>query len=235
MSIAKRAPSSGSGYALQQKKQRMLEVDAEKADSYLVEEQPGRVPLDCIKWHPMNRGGRIMPMHVHMVAEEIVTNGTSLRRYSPVKLVEVPEDEEKNWLKLIKHKTSLNTLLPTMARFSPTGPYYATLDHSHFCAAQQLIAEGGRRLYDRDDGIRLELSDKDDEGQAIQKVGVVAIVYSKELWKDRAALLAIMREDSLNATIAKGDGLPPRRDRHVVGPALVTQFGNPVDDQMQLG
>ena len=81
-------------------------------------------------------------------------------------------------------------------------------------------------MYDRDDGIRLELSDKDDEGQAIQKVGVVAIVYSKELWKDRAALLAIMREGNL---------CKPWREWHVVGPALVTQLGNPVDDQMQPG
>ena len=150
MSTAKRAPSSGSGYALQQKKQRMLAVQDEKADSYLVEEQPGRVPLDCIKWHPMNRGhSGIMPMHVHVVAHEIVTRGTSLRRYGSVKLVEVPEGDVENWLTRIKRKTRLNKLLPTMVRFSPTGPYYANLDHSHFCAAQQLIAEGGRRLYDR--------------------------------------------------------------------------------------
>ena len=198
MSSSKRTPSSGSGYEPQHKKQKMLAAQADKADSYLVKKQPGRLPLDCMKWHPSNRGhSGIMPMHVHDVAQEIVTHGTSLRRYNAVKVVEVPEDEVNNWLKLSKHKTSLNTLLPTMARFSPTGPYYATLDSEYFCAAQQLIAEGGRRLYDRDDRIRLELSDVDDEGQAIQKVGVVAIVYSKELWKDRAALLAIMREGNL--------------------------------------
>ena len=51
-----------------------------------------------------------------------------------------------------------------MARFSPTGPYYACLDHSHFCVAQQLIAEGGRKLYDQEDGIRLELKEDDEEG-----------------------------------------------------------------------
>ena len=212
MSTSKRAPSYGSGYAPQQKKTR-LAVQADKADRYLVKKQPARVPLDCIKWHPSNRGhSGIMPMHVHMVADDIVTHGTSLRRYSPVKLVEVPEDEEKKWLKLIKHKTSLNTLLPTMARFSPTGPYYATLDHNYFCAALQLIAEGGRRLYDRDDGIRLELKEYDEEGHAIQKMGVVATLYSKELWKDRAALLAIMREDNLNASICKR-----RRITHAAG------------------
>ena len=142
-------------------------------------------------------------MHVHDVAYEIVTKGTSLRRYGSVKRVEVPEGDQNEWLRQIKHKTSLNTLLPTMSRFSPTGPYYATLDKSHFCVAQQLIAEGGRKLHDKEDGVRLELSDWHEEGHAIQKMGVVATVYSKELWNDRAALLAIMREDKLNATIAK--------------------------------
>ena len=81
-------------------------------------------------------------------------------------------------------------------------------------------------MYDREDGVRLELRDDDEEGHEIQKTGVVASVYSKELWKDRAALLAIMREGNL---------CKPWREWHVVGPALVTQFGNPVDDQMQLG
>ena len=138
-------------------------------------------------------------MHVHEIAEEIVTQGTSLRRYGSVKVVEVPEGDQNEWLKVIKHKMSLNTLLPTMIRFSPTGPYYANLDHTHFCAAQQLIAEGGRKLYDKEDGVRLELSDWDEEGHVIQKMGVVATVYSKELWKDRAALLAIMREDNLKS------------------------------------
>ena len=118
----------------------------------------------------MNRGhSGITPMHVHDLANEIVTKGTSLRRYGSVKLVEVPEGDQNEWLKVIKQKTSLNTLLPTMVRFSPTGPYYANLDHTHFCAAQQLIAEGGRKLYDKPDCIRLELRDDDEEGHEIQK------------------------------------------------------------------
>ena len=225
--LSKRAPSSCNGYEPQHKKQKMRAAQADKADWYLVKKQPGRLPLDCMKWHPMNRGhSGIMPTHVHDVAHEIVTHGTSLRRYCSVKVVEVPEGDRNEWLKVIKQKTSLNTLLPTMIRFSPTGPYYANLDHTHFCAAQQLIAEGGRKLYDQEDGIRLELKEDDEEGHAIQKMGVVATVYSKELWKDRAALLAIMREGNL---------LTPWRQWHVLGPALVTQFGNPVDDQMQPG
>ena len=184
MSISKRTPSSGSGYAPQHKKQKMLAAQADKADSYLVKKQPTRLPLDCIKWHPSNRGhSGIMPMHVHAVAEEIVTKGTSLRRYNSVKVVEVPEDEVNNWLKQIKQKTSLNTLLPTMVRFSPAGPYYANIDHSHFCAAQQLIAEGGRKLYDKGDGVRLELRDNDEEEHAIQKMGVVATISSKNYGK----------------------------------------------------
>ena len=184
----------------------MQSVQADKADKYLLKKHPERVPLDNIKWHPSNRGhSGIMPMHVHEIAEEIVTKGTSLRRYGSVKLVEVPETEQNQWLKQIKGKTNVNTSLPSMVRFSPTGPYYANLDHSHFCAAQSLIAEGGRRLYDREDGMRLELKEDDEEGIAIQKMGVRVTVYSKELWNDKAALLAIMREDNLNASIARGE------------------------------
>ena len=131
MSRAKRTHASDSGYAPQHKKSKMMAVQADKADSYLLKKQPGRLHLGCMKWHSIHRGhSGIMPMHVHVVAHEIVTMGTSLRRYGSVKLVEVPEGVVENWLKLIKHKTSLNTLLPTMVRFSPTGPYYANLDHS---------------------------------------------------------------------------------------------------------
>ena len=36
-------------------------------------------------------------------------------------------------------------------------------------------------------------------------MGVVATVYSKELWNDKAALFAIMREDNLNASIARAE------------------------------
>ena len=204
--LSKRAPSSGNGYEPQHKKQKMLAAQADKADKYLLKKHPERLPLDCMKWHTSNRGhSGIMPMHVHELAEEIVTQGTSLRRYGSVKLVVVPEGDQNEWLKVIKQKTSLNTLLPTMIRFSPTGPYYANLDHTHFCAAQQLIAEGGRKLYDKEDGIRLELKEDDEEGHAIQKMGVVVTVYSKELWNDKAALLAIMREDNLNASIARAE------------------------------
>ena len=184
----------------------MQSVQADNADKYLLKKSPERVALDRIKWHPINRGhSEIMPMHVHEVAEDIVMNGTSLRRYGRVKLVEVPETIQNEWLKQIKKKTSTNTLLPSMARFSSTGPYYACLDHSHFCAAQQLIAEGGRRLYDAEHGMRLELKEGDEEGIAIQKMGVRVTVYSKELWNDKAALLAIMREDNLNASIARAE------------------------------
>ena len=94
MSISKRTPSSGSGYAPQPKKQKMMAVQADNADSYLLKKQPGRLPLGCMKWHPINRGhSGIMPMHVHDVAFEIVTKGASLRRYGSVKLVEVAEGD----------------------------------------------------------------------------------------------------------------------------------------------
>ena len=39
----------------------------------------------------------------------------------------------------------------------------------------------------------------------IQSHGVLATVFGAKLWEDSAALLAIMREDNLDAEIAKGE------------------------------
>ena len=46
--------------------------------------------------------------------------------------------------------------------------------------------------------MQLKLKDNDTEGKLIQEHGVIAELYTKDLWKDKAALMAIMREDNAN-------------------------------------
>ena len=143
-----------------------------------------------------------MPFHVHDVAYDVCTEGTSKRRYGQVRLVEVPETVRNSWLSANQKKATMNPFLANFQAMSHTGPVYATLCCSHFVEAQKLIAEGGRRYRDKPDEIRLQLRDDDEEGKLIQSQGVIATVYSETLWEDSAALLAIMREDNLDATIA---------------------------------
>ena len=97
---------------------------------------------------------------------------------------------------------------PLVARFqaiSHTGPLYATLSCIHFVEAQKIITEGNRHYKDIPESLRLQLLENDTEGQLIQEQGVNAIVYGEKLWEDTAALLAIMREDNLDAEIAKSE------------------------------
>ena len=63
--------------------------------------------------------------------------------------------------------------------------------------------EGGRKFMDMTEGLHFQLRDGEVEGMLIQSHGVVATVYTAKLWEDSAALLAIMREDNLDAEIAK--------------------------------
>ena len=63
--------------------------------------------------------------------------------------------------------------------------------------------DGGRTYKDQQGGQRFRLREDDLEGGLIQSHGVIATVYSAELWDDPAALLALMREDNLDAEISK--------------------------------
>ena len=48
-SKSKRAHSAGSGYEPQDKKQKMQAAQADKADKYLLNKHPERLPLGCMK------------------------------------------------------------------------------------------------------------------------------------------------------------------------------------------
>ena len=206
MSNSKRVSSSKTeGYEPQMKKHKLL-TDADRADTYLVTHQPGRVKLTKMSWLHENRGGHgILPFHVHDIAYSICTEGTSARRYNVVRLVEVPESAKKMWLAGNKCKASLNPLLANFGAMSHNGQLYATLCCTHFVEACKLILEGGRRYNDQDEGLPFRLRDDDAEGLLIQEHGVQAVVYSTKLWNDPAALLALMRENNGYSTIANSE------------------------------
>ena len=198
--------SSSEPPAKKTKKEKALLHDADRAEKYLDPIQPGRVHIGQINYHEYNRGGQgIMPMHVHLIARNVCVDGTSKRRYHAVKLVRVPEAVEKKWIVMIRMKARLNSLLPNCEAMSHTGPFFATLRCTHFVGAHQLIKEGSRRYLDQPAGFRLVRRDDDHEGKLIQSKGVAAIAYSPELWNDTAALLAVMREDNLDADVTKGE------------------------------
>ena len=190
--------SENDGYEPQAKKRKLFLSDATRAETYLV--MTGRVHLSMISWmRPLHRGARdIMPEHVHEIAAKICTIGTSQRLYAPVKLVEVPERFRARWASANQMKAATNPLLANFQAVSHTEPMYATLRGSHFVEAQKLVGEGGRRFRDQPDGIRLQLTDSDCEGRLIQSHGVVAFVYSAELWEDSAAMIAMLREGNLD-------------------------------------
>ena len=198
--------SSSEPPAKKTKKQKALLQDADRAEKYLDPIQPGRVHIGQINYHEYNRGGQgIMPMHAQDVALGICKSGTSKRRYKSVRLVVVPEAAVKTWLSAIQKKIKRSSLLAKFQAPSHAGPLYATLNCTHFVGAQRLILEGGRRHKDQPGGQRFRLREDDLEGGLIQSQGVIATVYSAELWDDPAALLAIMREDNLDAEINKGE------------------------------
>ena len=151
------------------KKQKALLQEADRADKYLDPIQPGRVHIGQINYHEDNRGGQgIMPMHVHVLAQNICVEGTTKRRYHAVRLVRVPEAVEEKWIAMIRKKARMNSLLPNISAMSHTGPFFAALKCTHFVGAQQLIKEGGRRYMDQPDGILLVRRDDDHERTLIQ-------------------------------------------------------------------
>ena len=134
---------------------------ADRVEACLINNKPKRVHLSKIEWQPAKRSWQgILPMHVHAIAHDIVTQRTSMGRYKSVELIEAPKP-----------------MLPHLKTMSTTGRFYATLSNAHFCIAHPLIAEGGRRDQDQPDGLRLEQRAHDAEGALIHSTGVLATAY----------------------------------------------------------
>ena len=140
--------STAKGYEPQAKKQKIradtLLADADRAEQYYIPNQPTRVPLNRISWHPDNRGGQeILPLHAQEIALDISTNLTSKRRYGSVKLVQVPENVVHVWLAANRKKAAINPLLANFEAMSPTGPYYATVKCTHTSSNAKNYAREG--------------------------------------------------------------------------------------------
>ena len=120
--------------------------EADRADKYLPPAQPGRVELSKIYWHLAHRGGQgIMPTHAQDVALGICKSGISKRRYKSVRLLVVPEGDVPKWLSAIQKKIKRSPLLARFKAMSHAGPFYATLNCTHFVGAQRLILERGSK------------------------------------------------------------------------------------------
>ena len=136
--------------------------------------------------------------------------GKVVRRYQHVKLVEMPEHRVKYWLADNKWLADLGYApmkTPKMADFeamSHTGPYYASLGGTGFVEAHKIIKEGNRRFRDNPLGVPFVLKEDDEEGRLIQEFGVLAVVYTAELWDDDFALDALAREDDVYEEPSRG-------------------------------
>ena len=67
------------------------------------------------------------PMYLHRLAASIMYNGTSLRRYREVKLVEVPVDGVQSWLDANSKRAEPNPLLSDFSAMSHQGPYLSLI------------------------------------------------------------------------------------------------------------
>ena len=143
MAESKRSSSfTDIGYTPQTNEQERMMSAADRVEACLINNKPKRVHLSKIEWKPAKRGWHgILPMHAHAIAHDFVTQGTCTRRCEGVALIEVPDAEVENC---------------GGENRGTRGPFYATLSHTHFCIAHQLIAEGGRRYQDQPDGLRSE-------------------------------------------------------------------------------
>ena len=173
----------------------------ESAEKYRI---PGlvRVPLDQIGFWPGHRhGAGCFPYHVHEIAADIVTTGTSLDRYDRVELVKIPAAE----LDLVRkgNKTMCDSV-KSMPLFN-ADMVYVLLTKTHFTLAHMLIRDGGRTLHDygyqpykmatRVRDIKLLLGDL--EGHVIQERGVLASIFNENLFLEPEAMRSYQQQDNM--------------------------------------
>ena len=175
--------------------------EADRASDFQLGSQPGRLVMHLLGFLPDNRGGQgILPMHAHSIACEISDKGTSERRYNPVRVVQVPKSHLAAWRLANKRKKRQN---PLLAQIGDDQMEFACLQCTHVVGGMKLIAEGNRTNMNQPGSQVLKLRSDDKEGKMIQKLGFQVIVYGEGLWHDKAALMALMREDNANVDVAK--------------------------------
>ena len=140
-----------------------------------------------------NRGGLgISPRHVHEVAAECLS-GVKPWRYKFVSVVRVPESELKAWRELNRAKCEGDNLMP---KFSE-GMTLACISKTHFTHAIKLAADGGRTLYNLQDGAAIKFKNSD----SIFTDGLTIQIFGEQLWYDTEALAALMSEDNKDSEV----------------------------------
>ena len=158
------------GYEPSYTKQKTCLSEADRAQKHLMRSQPGRVLIEKIHFQPRNRGGQgLLPRHSHNVATDVI-KGTSIQRYDPVRLVNVPAKEKAAWLLAIKRKVKNIPLLAQ--KFDPAKLNYAALKCTHSCHSYLLIREGNRTYMNKPGDTKFQLRPGDVECHLIQAQGV---------------------------------------------------------------
>ena len=181
-------------------KRALLVSPSVRAEKYRKSDQPSRVPLKHVGFNPKNRGGQgLIASFLHNpLGPDIIKNGTSINRYAPVLLVEVPQDVLQAWRAANKHKCDTDPLMPMYS----AEMWMCCITKSHFTHACKLIQDGNR--YVGNGGmLPAMLHDGDTEGRMIQEYGVQAVIYGPELWKDVAALQALIDDDGLDIQLRR--------------------------------
>ena len=145
-----------------------------------------RIPLDALGFWPENRGGLgLCSKHVHDIAKDIVQNKTSIQRYQPVLVMEMPPHltcGKDGFIAANEHRARTDELMPPCAQ----KPRYMTLSKTHFTHAHKLFKQGGRVLYNdfTDKPVPIVYQDGDVEGKTISEQGPLCQIYDQTLLDD---------------------------------------------------
>ena len=143
-------------------------------------------------------------MHVHEVAWScnVPLKGVQLFRYKQVELVRVPAHALEAFRTANKAKCESDAMMP---RYSPTMTK-GFLAKAHFGHSLKLRSDGGRTLFN--DGKTPIVIRNDKEGAedwVIRETGILASIYSSELWEDPQAMQALMNADNDDAEVELGE------------------------------
>ena len=172
-----------------------VEDPADRAESYR-KCGTSRIPIDLLGFHPLNRGGQgLNTRHVHNIAASCIHNRFSQQRYNVVNVVKVPHSEQEKFHKQNAQKCESDEFMP---RYSPSMAY-ALLTGHHLVHSLKLDQDGGRFLYNIQDGEKIRY--KGSEIDNIRKHGVLAQEFDEKLYFDQEACLRFMSDDNLDAKV----------------------------------
>ena len=157
-----------------------------------------RISFRRIGFWPGNRGGvGINTRQVHHVAGDIMFNKCRIQRYDHVDIAGVPEPMFSEFKWVNKARCDGDPLLPA---FSPD-MRYASVTKTHFIHACKLCSVGTHILRNEPGGALIRFPKDCSEGRNILEVGIMAVVYKAEIWKDPAAVEALCTLGNMNCYI----------------------------------